>query len=40
MKEITEFAHEPCDIQFIVYRNKELAQSINEKYLKFFEKKK
>lgn len=38
MKLITDIAHEPHDIQFIVYKNKELAQSINEKYIKYFEK--
>jgi hypothetical protein len=36
MKRLTAITHEPCDIQFIVYRNKELARSISETYLKYF----
>lgn len=39
MKEITDIVHKPCEIRFILYKNKELAKSINERYLKYFGKK-
>lgn len=34
--EITTLAHEPCQIQFIVFKNKEIAKSLREKYIGMF----
>ena len=36
MKEITEIAHAPCKIKFIVFKNKIMARNFNETYLKYF----
>ena len=38
MKEITTIAHEKCEIKFIVYRNREISNTFNEKFLKYFKK--
>lgn len=35
-KEITDLAHEPCDLKFIVFKNKEIADGLKEKYKKKF----
>ena len=36
LKEITQIAHEPCEIKFIIFRNPTLAKDLREKYLKMF----
>ena len=36
LREITELAHEPCDLKFIVFKNREIADSLRDKYLKKF----
>jgi hypothetical protein len=39
MKEITEIAHSPCEIKFIVFRNPTIARNLRETYLnKYFKK--
>lgn len=40
MKEITDIAHANCVVTLTLIKNKELAKSINEKYLKYFKQKK
>lgn len=35
-KEITDLAHEPCDLKFIIFKNKEIADGLKEKYKKKF----
>lgn len=36
LKEITEISHMDCDLKFIVFKNPAIAQSLTEKYLKYF----
>jgi len=36
MKELTEIAHSPCEIKFIVFKNKTMAKNFNETYKKYF----
>ncbi len=36
LKEITQIVHTPCEIKFTVFKNREIAQSLREKYLKRF----
>jgi len=38
LREISELAHEPCDLKFIVFKNREIAQSLRDKYIKKFKK--
>ena len=38
MKEITDIVHKPCKIKLIIYKNKELAESINQRFLRYFKK--
>ena len=38
LKDITELAHEPCEIKLILFKNPEIAKSLREKYLKLFQK--
>jgi hypothetical protein len=40
MKEISEIAHEQCELKFIIFKNKEIAQSLRDKYVKKFKKSK
>jgi len=35
LKEITELVHKPCEVKFIVFKNKELADSYRDKYSKY-----
>lgn len=37
LKEITQLAHEQCEIKFMVFKNPEIAQGLREKYMKYFE---
>ena len=36
MKDITAIAHEPSDLKFIIFKNREIARSVREKYLRKF----
>jgi len=36
LREISELAHEQCDLKFIVFKNREIAQSLRDKYIKKF----
>lgn len=36
MKEISELAHEHCDLKFVMFKNRDIADSLREKYLKKF----
>lgn len=36
MKEITEIAHSKCEIKFIVFKNKTMAENFNKTYMKYF----
>jgi hypothetical protein len=36
MKEITEIAHSKCEIKFIVFKNKPMAENLNKTYMKYF----
>ena len=34
IEEITKLAHTPCEIKFILYKNKSLAKTLRESYKK------